>query len=177
MDVLLWLLVVPVSSVLILSLFWLIEVIYKKATGKKKQNSEASNKPSLEDEKELYSIGLDYFELVLKGDSTKWTPKLAKASANKIRAGLIVLFSGILRNQSDWEEQKKTADECQRIFFQVPFVLFMHSKISFPLENTKSDVQHDAWDAFIECILTKEKTAFVFDDAKIISEVLTKLPH
>jgi hypothetical protein len=107
----------------------------------------------------------------------KWTPKVAQASPNKIRAGLIVLFSTILRNLEDWDEQKKTADECQRIFFQVPFVLFMQSKIKFPLENTRSDTEHEAWNAFIECILTKEKTAFVFDDGKIISEVLSKLPH
>jgi hypothetical protein len=172
-----WLFGIPVCSVIILSLFWLMQVIYKKVTGKKKQNSEPRNEPSLEDEKDLYSLGLDYFEFVVKRNPRKWTPRVAQASPNKIRAGLIVLFSKILRNLGDWDEQKKTADECQRIFLQVPFVLFMQSKIMFPLENTRSDTEHEAWNAFIECISTKEKTAFVFDDGKIISEVLSKLPH
>jgi|LauGreSBDMM110SN_4_FD.fasta_scaffold174088_1 hypothetical protein len=177
-ETLAWLFGIPVCSVILVSLFWLVEVIYRKATGRKDREYIPSNKPCLADKTELYLIGYDYIGFIEKNDQKKWSPKLAQASPNKIRAGLVVLFSSILRHQEDWAMQRKTADDGQRIFFQVPFVIYEQSKFKAPLEASElQDKGNEAWDAFIDCILTKEKTAFVFDDEKIISGVLTKLPH
>jgi len=173
-----WLFGIPVCSVIILSLFCLIEVLYKKISGKKEREHIPNNKPCLADKTELYLLGHDYIEFIEKNDQRKWSPRLAQASPNKIRAGLIVLYSTLLENQKDWEVQRGIADEGQRIFFRVPYVIYEQSKFKTPLEASElQDKGNEAWDAFIHCILTKEETAFVFDDGKIISEVLTKLPH
>ena len=177
-ETLAWLFGIPVCSVILVSLFWLVQVIYKKATGKKDQKEIPTNKPSLADKTELYLIGHDYIEFIEQNDQRKWSPRLAQASPNKIRASLIVFYSTLLENQKDWEIQRALADEGQRIFFRVPYVIYEQSKFKSPLESSElRDKGNEAWDAFIECILTKEKTAFVFDDEKIISEVLTKLQH
>jgi len=173
-----WLFGIPVCSMILVSLFWLAEVIYKKATGKKEREHIPSNKPCLADKTELYLIGHDYIEFIEKNDQRKWSPRLAQASPNKIRAGLIVLYSTLLENQKDWEVQRGLADEGQRIFFRLPYVIYEQTKFKSPLEPSElRDKGNEVWVAFIECILTKEKTAFVFDDEKIISEVLSKLPH
>ena len=178
MDVLLWLLVVPVCSVILLSAFWAIEVIYKKISGKNKNAELVATEESLYDFPNLFAIGYEYVEWIKKGEKTKFTKRVSEASPNQIRAGLIIVFTRLLQDEDDWDQQRKIADACALIFYGLPSMILGESGFTKkPEPKEMQDLGNEVWDAYINCILTKEKTAFVFDDSRIISEVLNKLPH
>lgn len=181
MDVLLWLLVVPACSVILLSAFWTIEVLYKKITGKNKDNKTSelvATEKGLDDFQELFKIGIEYVEWIKKGEKTKFSKRVSDASPNQIRAGLIIVFTRLLQNEDDWDQQRKVADSCARIFYGLPSMILGESDFTKePEPKEMQDRGNEVWDAYINCILTKEKTAFILDDSRIISEVLSKLPH
>ena len=181
MDALLWLLVVPACSAILISSFWAIEFISKKITGKNKENKitePVATEESLDDFPEFYKIGIEYVEWIKKGEKAKFTKRVSEASPNQIRAGLIIVFTRLLQNEDDWDQQRKIADACALIFYGLPSMILGESDFTKkPEPKEMQDLGNEVWDAYINCILTKEKTAFVLEDSRIISEVLSKLPH
>ena len=86
-ETLAWLFGIPVCSVILVSLFWLLEVIYKKATGRKDREYIPSNKPCLADKTELYLIGYDYIGFIEKNDQKKMVPQACSSQSQQDKGG------------------------------------------------------------------------------------------
>ena len=179
-----WLFAVPVCSFIILSFLWLIQIIYKKASGKNKQGplekglSEERSKRNQERYR-LYELGDQYVSFSVKGFARGGAvPKkqLATASLNEIRAGLVVFLLDLLSDSEAPHKKRLEAIKGAKSLYEgIPYGNALRNDNPLEMEESRSAIwSFVVWADLMEIIQSQE-VGFCVDEEKVHQTIVKRL--